>query len=318
MPRGSRVQLFTRSGNSQVPDDTWSAWSDAYTSADGQTIASPKARFLQWTAILSGSETPVLTSVTAAYLQKNVRPRVTSITAYPPGVVFQKPFSTGEAEIAGFEDTMENRPQTSGNQATSLTTGGSAGPAMGRRIYQKGLQTFVWKAEDDNDDKLQYDILYRREDESTWKTLKRGVTDPIFVWDTTSVPNGTYAMRVIASDAPSNPPGSALTGEMDSTTFDIDNTPPVIRVTGMKRDGSHVVLTFEVRDDQSAVQRVDYSVDAERWRAIYPKDGIADSRVEQYELVIDNEAQARGLVIRAMDAMNNVATARGEVTGGGK
>ncbi|MGE5361762.1 MAG: hypothetical protein ACM3NQ_22315 [Bacteroidales bacterium] len=315
-PRGSQLQLFTRSGNSQIPDDTWSPWSAAYASADGQAITSPKARFLQWKAVLTGTDSPVLTSVTAAYLQKNVRPRVTSITAYPPGIVFQKPFSTGEAEIAGFDDTTDSRPQTSGGQSTSLSSIASSSPATGRRVYQKGLQAFVWKAEDDNDDKLQYDILYRRDDETTWRTLRRGLTDPIFVWDTTSVPNGTYTVRVVASDAPSNPPGSAQTGEMDSTTFDIDNTPPMIRVTGVRREAKRVVLLFEVRDDQSAVQRVDFSIDAERWRAIYPKDGIADSRFEQYELPLDSEAQLKTLVIRAMDAMNNVATARGEIPKG--
>jgi sugar lactone lactonase YvrE len=315
-PRGSQLQVFTRSGNSQIPDDTWSAWSDAYSNADGQPMTSPKARFLQWKAVMGGTDSPVLTSVTAAYLQKNVRPRVTSITVYPPGVVFQKPFSTGEAEIAGFDDTTDTRPQTSGNQPTSLSSTVSSSPAMGRRVYQKGLQAFVWKAEDDNDDKLQYDVLYRRDDETTWRALRRGLTDPIFVWDTTSVPNGTYTVRVVASDAPSNPPGTAQTGEMDSTTFDIDNTPPVIRVTGVRREAKRVVLLFEVRDDQSAVQRVDFSIDAERWRAIYPKDGIADSRFEQYELPLDSDAQLKTLVIRAMDAMNNVATARGEIPKG--
>jgi hypothetical protein len=312
LPRGSQVQVFTRSGNSRTPDDTWSPWSDAYTNADGQQIASPKARFLQWKAVLSGRETPVLTSVTAAYLQKNVRPRVTSINVYPPGVVFQKPFSTGEAEIAGYEDTMEARLPQSAAQAASLASATGMG-ALGRRVYQKGLQTFAWKAEDDNDDKLQYDVLYRRDNETNWKMLKRGLSDAIFVWDTTSVPNGTYTVRIVASDAPSNPPGAALTGEMDSTTFDIDNTPPAIRITGIRREAHSVVLLFEVRDDQSAVQRVDYSIDAERWRAIYPKDGIADSRFEQYELPLDGEAQTKNLVIRAMDTMNNVATARGDL-----
>jgi hypothetical protein len=316
LPRGSQMQVFTRSGNSQTPDDTWSTWSEAYANADGQPITSPKARFLQWKAVLRGKETPVLTSVTAAYLQKNVRPRVTSISVYPPGVVFQKPFSTGEMEIAGFEDQADAKPQSGANQAASLASTTGMGPALGRRVYQKGLQTFVWKAEDDNDDKLQYDVLYRRDDETNWKTLKHALTDAIFVWDTTSVPNGTYTVRIVASDAPSNPPGAALTGEMDSTTFDIDNTPPTIKITGLRREAHGVVLLFEVRDDQSAVQRVDYSIDAERWRAIYPKDGIADSRFEQYELPLDSEAQIRSLVIRAMDTMNNVATARGDLPTG--
>src|SRR4029078_1660751 len=89
----TRIELFTRSGNTETPDDTWSAWSSAYTKADGSPITSPKARYLQWRAVLTGrGDTPALASVTAAYLQRNLRPQVRSVTIHPPGIVFQKPF----------------------------------------------------------------------------------------------------------------------------------------------------------------------------------------------------------------------------------
>ncbi len=104
-PAGSRIELFTRTGNTETPDDTWSAWSSSYPSADASSITSPKARYLQWRAVLTGrGDGPVLTSVAAAYLQRNLRPQVRSITVHPPGIVFQKPFSTGDPELAGFED----------------------------------------------------------------------------------------------------------------------------------------------------------------------------------------------------------------------
>jgi hypothetical protein len=60
------------------------------------------------------------------------------------------------------------------------------------------------------------------------------------------------------------------------------------------------------------VQRVEYSLDADRWRTIHPKDGIADSRAEQFELTLDGDATDRAVILRVMDAMNNVATARAE------
>src|SRR5437667_2029025 len=68
-PPGSQIALFTRSGNTETPDDTWSVWSAAYASVEGSPITSPKARYLQWRAVLTGKgDGPVLTSVTAAYL----------------------------------------------------------------------------------------------------------------------------------------------------------------------------------------------------------------------------------------------------------
>src|SRR5438034_6136959 len=186
---GTQIELFTRSGNTETPDDTWSAWSAAYANQDASTITSPKARYLQWRAVLSGkSDGPILTSVTAAYLQRNLRPQVRSITVYPAGIVFQKPFASGDPELAGFDDqtTPERKLAAS---AMSAQQGSSGSPALGRRTYQKGLETLVWKADDENDDDLTYDVLYRRERETAWTPLRRRLTEPILVWPTTTVPH---------------------------------------------------------------------------------------------------------------------------------
>ena len=240
--------------------------------------------------------------MSAAYLPRNMRPRVTSITIHPPGTVFQRPFPT-DPEIAGFDGELPER------RAAAQPAGS---PSLGRRTYQKGLLTFVWRAEDENRDDLTYDIYYRREGETAWKVLKRTITDPIMVWDTTSVPNGSYLLRVVASDAPSNSPTTALTGAMESTSFEIDNAPPRIDISSVRREGNRLAIVFEVRDEHSSVQKADYSLDGDRWQTIYPRDGIADSRAEQFELVLEGEAAARGVIIRATDALNNVASARGE------
>lgn len=307
-PAGTKVEISTRSGNTRTPDETWSSWSAAYPNQEGSPITSPRARYLQCRAVLTAgpNDAPVLTSVTAAYLQRNLRPRVASITIHPPGTVFQRPFPTGEPEIAGFDGDLPER-RAAAQPGAAVTS-----PGLGRRAYQKGLLTFVWRAEDDNRDELSYDVLYRREGETSWKTLKQAVSDPIVVWDTTSVPNGRYIVKIVASDAPSNPPASALSGSMESAAFDIDNTPPVIAVTAARREGGRTIIAFEARDDYSAVQRADYSLDGDRWHPIYPKDGIADSRLEQFELVLEGEAAARGVIIRAFDALNNVVSARGD------
>ena len=309
IPPGTRVELFTRSGNTETPDDTWSAWSGAYTNAEGSAITSPKARYLQWRAVLTGqNSTPVLTSVTAAYLQRNLRPQVRTITIHPPGIVFQKPFSTGDPELAGFEDQTTPDRKLAAQAAAQSSASSSA--SLGRRTYQKGLQTITWRADDENDDDLVYDILYRREGETTWKPLRKGVTETILVWDTTTVANGTYFIRVVASDSPSNSNADVLSGEMDSNAFDIDNTPPTVSVTSIRADRGRTVIAFDVKDDHSPIQKVEYSMDGQRWRGVFPVDGIADSRAEHYELSIEGEIGDRGVILRATDAMNNVSSAQ--------
>ncbi|HSL23405.1 MAG TPA: hypothetical protein VK886_17890 [Vicinamibacterales bacterium] len=308
---GGQVEITTRTGNTATPDDTWSDWSPPYKNPEGDRIVSPKARYLQWRAVLVGAKpdaSPVLTSVTTAYLPRNLRPEVESITVHPAGTVFQKPFSTGELEIAGFDDQGAALRQ---QQAQSPSQGAAvqAAPLLGRRMYQKGLQTFVWKADDPNSDQLQYDVLYRREGDTGWRTLRRGLNDAIVVWDTTSVPDGTYVVKISASDAPSNSPGTALSGERESSSFEVDNAPPRITIAA-GADGR--MLRFTVRDDHSPVQKVEYSLEGERWRVVYPVDGIPDSRVEEFAIEIAGNG-GRAITIRATDAMNNAATAGAEL-----
>ena len=311
VPSGGRVEIFTRSGNTGTPDDTWSPWSGPYGTPAGEEIKSPNARYLQWKAVLAGKpNTPILTSVSAAYVQRNLRPKVTSLTVHPAGTVFQKPYPTGDPDIAGFDDQAPDRRILS-----TTATPGTGGSTLGRRAYQRGLQTFVWRADDANEDELQYEILYRREGETGWKSLKSELEEAIFVWDTTSVPNGTYIVKVVASDAASNTPGAALEGELESSAFDIDNGPPAVTVNSARPANGRTTIQFEVRDEWSTISKVEYSLDAQRWQVIYPRDGIFDGRAEQFELTLADGDAARGLIIRAYDAKNNSATARGDVAG---
>ena len=53
------VQSVTRSGNTATPDETWSAWSKPYSNADGEQIASPNARYLQWRAAFTADTSTV-------------------------------------------------------------------------------------------------------------------------------------------------------------------------------------------------------------------------------------------------------------------
>ena len=308
------VQISTRSGNTPVPDDTWSDWSGPYQRADGEPITSPPARYLQWKAVLrgqaAGTPGPALVSMSVSYLQRNLRPRVTAITVHPPGIVFQKPYPTGEADIAGLGDV----PPEARVPVFSAPLGGaaqspSAGPPLGRRMYQKGLQAFAWKAEDDNDDRLHYDLYYRQAGEIDWKPLRLGATDQIAVWDTMSVPDGTYVLKIAAADSANNSADTALVGELVSEAFDVDNGAPAITVQQVVRDGAATRVAFEVIDSFSPVSTVEYSVDTGRWRAAYPLDGAADSRQERFEIRVDGDAAGR-VVIRATDTMNNSGTAR--------
>jgi hypothetical protein len=50
---------------------------------------------------------------------------------------------------------------------------------------------------------------------------------------------------------------------------------------------------------------------------VYPRDGIADSRLEQFDLTLDGDVAAR-VLLRATDALNNVSSVRGDAASGGR
>jgi hypothetical protein len=224
-------------------------------------------------------------------------------------MVHQRPFQTGEPEIAGLSDTPadERLPLYSLPLGATPSPTPEAGPALGRRIYQKGLQAITWKADDENGDRLSYDVLYREITSAGWKPLRSATSEQVVTWDTTAVPDGTYQIRIVVSDQPGNPQAQALTSVLESDTFDIDNTPPSISVASATRDGAMATIAIEVRDSLSMVDRVEYSIDAGRWQTLAPADGIGDSRADRYLLKIDTEMVGR-TVVRASDSMNNVAT----------
>ncbi|MEZ5317073.1 MAG: hypothetical protein R2752_06695 [Vicinamibacterales bacterium] len=298
------VRLFTRSGNTATPDDSWSDWSAAYTSAAGASVTSPAARYLQWKAELTAGATPArLSAVTVAYLPRNNRPVVTAITVHPPGVVFQRPFANEEGAIAGLDDAVANARRPPGDTPPTP-------PSPGRRMYAKGLQTFQWKAEDADDDRLTYTLQYRRDGEADWHDLRADLLDTIYVWDTTTTIDGRYFVRVQASDADANAGDRALVGERISEPVTVDNTPPVITVTSDATGGA-VRLQVRVQDAVSPIQKLEYSVDGGPWRLVYPADGLADSTDERYEIPVASAAEAARVVVRATDLLQNVTSRSG-------
>lgn len=313
LPDGARVQVQTRSGNTQAPDDTWSEWSGAYAHGEGETSTSPRARFLQVRATLAGDgeRAPLLDSVSVAYLQRNLRPQVTTLTVHPPGQVFQKPISvTGEVEVLGLEAPDDADDDALAQAARNAVM---AVNPYARKLVRRGIQTLSWKAEDPNQDTLVYDIFYRRAGDSRFRPLRQGLTEPVFAWDTTTLPNGRYVVKIAARDTPGNPPGLALTGEKESAPFEIDNTPPNLVAALVERSPARVRVT--ARDDGSVIRRAEYAVDGQRWLEVYPTDGIDDSPEETYEITpaLPAGPGPHVFVVRVADLLGNVASVQVEI-----
>ncbi|HEU4403265.1 MAG TPA: hypothetical protein VFT43_14305, partial [Candidatus Polarisedimenticolia bacterium] len=169
----------------------------------------------------------------------------------------------------------------------------------------------TWQAVDPNDDDLVYDVYYRAVDETTWKPVRRGIDEDFVTLDGAALPDGTYQFRIVASDAPSNPAGQALSAEKISERFDVDNTPPRVEGIRAQTQVPSLRLAFTVSDTFSLVREVSYSIDAGDWVLARPVDGLNDSTSETYDLTLPSPpAGEHSVVIRATDAAGNVGAGK--------
>jgi hypothetical protein len=296
------IELQTRSGNSDKPDSTWSDWTASYSDANGSQVTSPKARFIQWRAILRGAPgtraaQPILEDVSIAYLPRNVAPEVLSITVLPSGVSLQQQIQM----------PTDPNVEASGLDPTMFGMGVQAPP---RRVFQRGARSLQWQAEDRNGDTLEYAVYYRSLGETNFRLLKDHLRDSFYTVDAASLADGKYIFKVVASDALDNPMAAALSGERISEAIDIDNTPPTVRAVGTSSvTGERVRTAFDVEDATGRIKRADVSIDGGAWREVFPDDGIADGPRERFSLDLPIAGGGEHTIsFRAYDNSNNVGS----------
>src|SRR6266850_3352704 len=291
------IELQTRTGNGERPDATWSEWSAPYKNPDGNQITSPRARFIQWRATLRSATAGQtwMEDASLAYLPRNVAPEVLSISSLPIGVGLQ--------QIAQLQ--IDPNVESSGLDPSLF---GAAAQVAPRRIFQRGARSFQWQAEDRNGDTIEYAIYYRPVNETTFRLLKDKLRDNFYTIDGATLADGRYIVKIIASDAPDNPPGQSLSGERVSESVDIDNTPPVVRVvTPAQSGGSNSRVVFEVDDATGKIKKGDFSLDGSPWTPLFPEDGIADSGHERYSVDLPPLAAGEHTVsLRVFDGSGNV------------
>ncbi len=309
------VLLQTRSGNTEKANETWSDWSANYADQKGAQITSPKAKYLQWRAILKSSlslpssknsansvnsETS-LNEVNVSYLPRNIAPEVLSIQVLPTnvGLLTNPPVQIDpNIELSGLDPTAFGLPPIFN--------------VPPRKVYLRGARALQWTAEDRNGDRLEYDIYYRQVGEMNFKLLRENLSDNFFTIDGAALADGRYILKVAAKDSLSNPPDLSLSGERISEPIDIDNTPPTVSAVGTPQIiGDKARAVFEANDSASFLNRAEYSVNGSNWQVVFADDGISDSPKERYTLEIPlKTAGEYTIALRVFDANGNVGSVR--------
>ncbi|MEZ5344516.1 MAG: hypothetical protein R2681_03075 [Pyrinomonadaceae bacterium] len=293
------VQIQTRSGNTATPNETWSDWSSESGQQKEMKIVSPPAQFLQWRAVLKNPGA-ALNEVSASFLQQNLPPEVLSIDIFPafvglapnPEVPVDPNITALGLDPADFGITI---------------------PApVPRKVFQSGAKSLQWKSEDRNNDSLLYSIFYKQINDADFKLLRENIEETFFTIDGLAFADGRYIFKIVASDSPSNPSPTALSGERISEPFDIDNTPPAVSVAGTPVvSGDKVTVIFEATEDSSYIRRAEYTVNGGTWKTIYSDDGISDSSKERYTVSVTLPKSGEySIALRVFDSSGNAGNAR--------
>ncbi len=262
-----RFVLQTRSGNTKEPGDTWSGWSKGLKQPGG--VSSPAGRFIQVRAKLPNDDSAVLRAVQIFYLPQNQRARVSNLQGSPP------PPKRGETP----------------RQPPPPTT----------------LLSLTWKADNPDGDPLRYRIAYREERQSIWRDMfaeDSVLMEAKYTWDTGSIPDGYYVVRVEASDEQSNPEQRSLRSSATSEPILVDNHPPRLETLKVRKGR----VLGRVVDALGPIARIQMSIDAGPWRDVFPVDSVFDSADERFDVPLGAiPGDSHIIAVRALDASGNQA-----------
>jgi len=302
VPPGTTLEFFTRSGNSERPDQTWSDWAGPYRNRNGSSVTSPPARYIQWKSVFhtSGANSPTLDDVTVSYLNQNLPPQIRSLSVSTAGERTSPAAISSSGLAVG--TTISVGPPPSGTFGPSTPPGGFAG---------KTPVTLSWQADDPNNDVLVYSLYLKATDEQDWHLLKDKLHQTSFTIDPSTLPDGKYVAKLVASDEDSNPPEMARKSEMLSAPFWVDNTPPLVRVVRQTVTAKAGEVVFEAEDNTSPLRSAEMSLDGKEWKDLLSDDGIVDSRKETFTVKVANLSAGEHIVsVRAYDTAGNVGVGK--------
>jgi outer membrane protein assembly factor BamB len=302
VPTGTKLTIATRSGNvGEDESDAWDDWSPEMDATLAQQIASPGARFLQYRLTFETSKPDVtakLTKLSIARVEENRPPLVSGLEVLSAVEEAKKPTSN---------------PKVKQLVAAAGASGESETPVPQIHYVVK------WNAEDPNQDTLMYQVFYRQVGQTKWIRIAKELKETLHIWDTRTVPDGRYEVRVVADDRLDNPAGSELQDARVSDPFIVDNTPPEVTINSVERVGKSTVRIHATATDQfTAIAEANSLVDSqEEGRAVEADDEVFDSLEEPFTVNLpDLEPGDHWVSIRVTDDHGNSRYVTQSVTAG--
>ncbi|MBN1459133.1 MAG: hypothetical protein JXA57_06325, partial [Armatimonadetes bacterium] len=363
LPEHATLTVFTRSGATAYPDETWTPWEAV--PGQGEVTVSPPGRFLQAKIDLAGEgpDVPAVEAIEFTYLPANRAPEVELTSpsgdelwsgrqtirwkvrdpdrdqlqyevywSSDHGNTWTQINAPTEVEEEGEENDGE-MPENEGNNHNadvarlpavgSYEIAGTQSAFTGLPPAWTSLRMGTGDFEDplldaDVDEimgEFEEDMSDGFEGEEEMESPPSGSSGPGLrstsqKWDTATIEDGTYWIKVVANDGRSNP-GDPLRAEATSRGFIVDNTPPEVIVDRRRGEDELPPDSVTVYEATTYLTSAEFRIDEGEWLAAMPGDGIFDGQYETVMLDADRlPAGTHEVELRARDAAGNVASGK--------
>ncbi len=277
------IKFFIRGGKKQEVDSSWSKWRSI-----GRRIELEEP-FMQWKSVLRGDKT-YLKGVSVSYGEKNSPPEIEKLEVLPPKIGAGK-MNEGASMMGVIPPEEKGRLNRMGFHIPEDAY-----------IVGEGVRCVYWEANDPDNDRLVFDVFVSR-DAKSWDKMTEGLFDNNYFLNTSAYPDGTYYVRIVASDEMDR--SDPLVSEK-KTSFLVDYTPPVFVGIEKKFIGDSVLVSGTVKDELSSVISVLYST-AEmqklHWKRARAADELFDEKEEKFYFKVDRKEKYSA--IRVVDRSNN-------------
>jgi hypothetical protein len=282
------IDIFIRGGKKKEVDSSWSEWKKIGRKI---TIEEP---FFQWKALLK-EDNAYLKKVRVSYGKENSFPEIKKVGVLPPRI------GTGQADENGA--IMGSIPP---EEKERLKRMGFYIPEDAYMIPE-GVRAIYWEAADPDNDRLLFDIFVSR-DSKSWDKIKDNLRSNSYSLNISAYPDGTYYIKIIARDDldRTDPLKSEKT-----TSFLVDQTPPVVKGIEKKKIGDSVIVSGTVTDDLSSIISVLYSTAETKnlqWKRARAVDDLFDEKKEDFVFKVHSKEKYGA--IRVVDRSSNSKVVR--------
>jgi hypothetical protein len=278
----------------------------------------------RWGAIRWQADTPEGTKVTVAVRSGNVKspddtwtdwsieqldPQTAQVNCPPSRFLqFRATLESARSELTPTLRAVVVRYMTI-NQAPDVTKVDTPDAGEGDGSNRTTKIKLKWEAKDPNNDEMDYTVYFRKEGWKDWVKLADKLNKKEFDWDTDSVPDGHYRIRVEASDRADNAADSVLAGSRESGLFAIDHTAPEVTVKLADSKPGEVAFEVQASDALTRVVGMSYSIDSGAWSKVFPIDQIFDSKRESFRFApSDLKPGSHLIMVRAVDGAGNIGS----------